>query len=379
MTAATALGSARVARDSAVVREDFAMRSEAAAARLRGRLGELEAIVASLGDVSTALGTASEVVADLEAALGGGPPSDPAELQHLVDLVLRLAQAVDSASPEVLPVPATGLGGPNGPPAVEVAPDPRSPSAEPTAVGFGPFVLQYPVPGHGITSGFGENRGGDLHNGIDIGAPAGTPILSAADGVVELAGWLDAGAGNGVILRHDGGWQTRYFHMITDELPVAVGDRVAAGQVIGHVGSTGRSTGPHLHFEIVFGPVRMDPEGSFIYIGRDVVGDTGGAPSPPLSGGPVPPPDAPRVPVVVGPLPQIAELSRALQGIEEVQDELVEVAFETTDRASELEALRLRYDDRARSGAVTLFGGAVLVALGLMLLWVTRPLRWSVR
>ncbi len=88
------------------------------------------------------------------------------------------------------------------------------------------------------------------HNGIDIGAPVGTPILATADGKIALAkvgGW-GGGYGNYVIIQHPNGMQTLYGHM--NEVDVSVGDSVSQGQVIGTVGSTGESTGPHLHIEV---------------------------------------------------------------------------------------------------------------------------------
>jgi murein DD-endopeptidase MepM/ murein hydrolase activator NlpD len=89
-----------------------------------------------------------------------------------------------------------------------------------------------------------------MHAGVDIPGPIGTPIYATADGVVGRAGWV-GGYGNLVELEHGKGLQTRYGHM--SKLLVAPGTRVARGQVIGLMGSTGRSTGSHLHYE-----VRMD-------------------------------------------------------------------------------------------------------------------------
>ena len=89
-----------------------------------------------------------------------------------------------------------------------------------------------------------------MHAGVDIPGPVGTPIYATADGVVGRSGWV-GGYGNLVELEHGKGLQTRYGHM--SKLMVAPGTRVARGQVIGLMGSTGRSTGSHLHYE-----VRMD-------------------------------------------------------------------------------------------------------------------------
>ncbi len=87
-----------------------------------------------------------------------------------------------------------------------------------------------------------------LHKGLDIGAPMGAPILAAADGVVNDAGWDDGGYGNFVELKHSDGGVSFYAH--ARQILVAKGQQVTQGQLIAEVGSTGRSTGPHLHFEI---------------------------------------------------------------------------------------------------------------------------------
>ncbi len=98
-----------------------------------------------------------------------------------------------------------------------------------------------------VTSGFGW-RWGRLHQGIDIAAPVGTPIWAAASGVVQFAGWNDGGYGYMIDILHANGTVTRYAHM--NALYVKAGQRVQQSQVIGEMGSTGYSTGPHLHFEV---------------------------------------------------------------------------------------------------------------------------------
>jgi murein DD-endopeptidase MepM/ murein hydrolase activator NlpD len=95
-----------------------------------------------------------------------------------------------------------------------------------------------------------------LHAGVDFGAGAGTPIVAADDGVVVSAGWL-GGYGNAVIIDHTGGVATLYGHQ--SRLAVTSGASVSRGQVIGYVGSTGMSTGPHLHFEVRINGVPTDP------------------------------------------------------------------------------------------------------------------------
>jgi murein DD-endopeptidase MepM/ murein hydrolase activator NlpD len=99
-----------------------------------------------------------------------------------------------------------------------------------------------------ISSGFGW-RWGRVHKGIDIAAPVGTPVWAAASGVIEFAGWNDSGYGNMIDIRHNDGFLTRYAHL--SDIYIQQGSVVNQSQVIGAVGSTGYSTGPHLHFETI--------------------------------------------------------------------------------------------------------------------------------
>jgi murein DD-endopeptidase MepM/ murein hydrolase activator NlpD len=106
-----------------------------------------------------------------------------------------------------------------------------------------------------ISSLFGP-RDGRNHNGLDLAANMGDPIKAARDGEVLLAGTVD-GYGETVILRHEDGTRTLYGH--ASRLLVKAGERVRQGEVIAEVGSTGRSTGPHLHFEIIVNSKPLDP------------------------------------------------------------------------------------------------------------------------
>lgn len=104
-----------------------------------------------------------------------------------------------------------------------------------------------------FTSGYGVRSdpfgaGAKRHEGIDLAGPQGTPIYATADGVVETAGWNPGGYGNLVKLDHGKGIETRYGHM--SAILVQAGQRVVRGQQIGRMGSTGRSTGSHLHYEV---------------------------------------------------------------------------------------------------------------------------------
>jgi murein DD-endopeptidase MepM/ murein hydrolase activator NlpD len=124
-------------------------------------------------------------------------------------------------------------------------------SGAPSASGF-----IWPVNGP-VVSGFGM-RWGRLHEGIDIAAASGTPIRAAAEGTVIHAGWL-GGYGNLVVVDHGNGLATAYAH--ASAILVAVGQRVAQGETIALVGSTGNSSGPHLHFEVRVNGVAVDPLG----------------------------------------------------------------------------------------------------------------------
>lgn len=109
-----------------------------------------------------------------------------------------------------------------------------------------------PVDGVRLTSGFGMRdhpilRRRARHNGVDLAAPRGTPVFATADGIVEMAQWYST-YGNYVQIGHGGDIETRYAHM--SSYTVSVGEQVQIGDLIGYVGSTGRSTGPHLHYEV---------------------------------------------------------------------------------------------------------------------------------
>ena len=133
------------------------------------------------------------------------------------------------------------------------------------------MLLRTPVDGARITSRFGLRRHPILgytkmHQGIDFGAGTGTPVLAAGDGVViEARRW--GGYGNWVRIRHADGWETGYAHLSRYAKGLKAGQRVSQGQVIAYVGSTGASTGPHLHYEIWRRGVRVNPIGAKIAVG----------------------------------------------------------------------------------------------------------------
>ncbi|HYG59109.1 MAG TPA: M23 family metallopeptidase [Symbiobacteriaceae bacterium] len=135
------------------------------------------------------------------------------------------------------------------PPLPPIAPTAPAPIAAPTA------TWMWPLEGGLHSSDFGPRWGG-FHTGIDIAVPAGTPAVAARAGVVSMAGW-DGGYGLCVIIDHGDGTSSRYAH--ASALLVAVGQSVEQGQAVIQVGSTGNSTGDHLHFEIMVDGDPQDP------------------------------------------------------------------------------------------------------------------------
>jgi len=99
----------------------------------------------------------------------------------------------------------------------------------------------------------------DGHNGVDIGAPSGSPVYAAASGQVAYQGWTDWGYGGVVVLSHSRGWQTLYAHL-SDGLATC-GEHVSQGELIGFSGSSGNASGPHLHFEALFRGIHVNPLG----------------------------------------------------------------------------------------------------------------------
>ncbi len=123
--------------------------------------------------------------------------------------------------------------------------------------------MRTPVDGARISSKFGYRIHpiygySKLHGGTDFAAPQGTPIYASGDAVVEFAGMKGCN-GNFTRLHHDNGWYTHYLHQVKYADGIAVGARVKQGQVIGFVGTTGCSTGPHLHYEVVIDGAKVDP------------------------------------------------------------------------------------------------------------------------
>ena len=136
-------------------------------------------------------------------------------------------------------------------PLVETSPAPTD--AQVTAAGQGRFI--WPVDGQ-ILSAFGSKPGGQRNDGVDIGAPTGTVVKSAAAGDVVYAGNQVPGFGNLVLIKHPGGWVTAYAHLSTTS--VKIKDHVEQGDEVGAVGQTGGAEVPELHFEIRYAPTQRD-------------------------------------------------------------------------------------------------------------------------
>lgn len=113
-----------------------------------------------------------------------------------------------------------------------------------------------------IASGFGYRidpiyKTPKLHTGLDFAAPQGTPVYATADGKIESATFDDGGYGNHVVINHGYGYETLYGHMV--RIKARQGEKVKRGEIIGWVGSTGKSTGPHCHYEVIRNGVKIDP------------------------------------------------------------------------------------------------------------------------
>jgi murein DD-endopeptidase MepM/ murein hydrolase activator NlpD len=125
------------------------------------------------------------------------------------------------------------------------------------------FLLRQPVPNGKFRSPFGTRfhpilRYRKMHWGVDWAAPRGTPILAAGNGMIESAGW-ESGYGKQTVIRHANGYVTSYSHQSRIPENIKPGTRVRQGQIIGYVGSTGLSTGPHLHYEVTVNGTKVDP------------------------------------------------------------------------------------------------------------------------
>jgi murein DD-endopeptidase MepM/ murein hydrolase activator NlpD len=200
------------------------------------------------------------------------PPTRPADRGQGTATAQAPAPASESRAASAQPSqprpappagPVTAVPAPSGskpvpapvgkPKLVEVSPPPEPPPPPKARAGRG-FV--WPVKGK-ILSGFGPGAGGTYNDGINIAAPAGTPVLAVEDGVVAYAGNELRGYGNLVLLKHPNGWMSAYAHC--ERILVKKGARVRRGQTIARVGATGAVSEPQLHFELRRGTRAIDP------------------------------------------------------------------------------------------------------------------------
>jgi hypothetical protein len=139
------------------------------------------------------------------------------------------------------------------------------------------LLMKTPINGARVTSRFGRRRHPVLgytkaHRGIDFGAPTGTPIMAAGDGTIRLYGPRGT-LGNYVRIDHGNGLETAYAHLSRFVPTLRQGSEVRQGEVIGYVGTTGRSTGPHLHYEVWSKGEAMDPETIKVAVGQTLEGE----------------------------------------------------------------------------------------------------------
>jgi len=138
-------------------------------------------------------------------------------------------------------------------------------------------LMKTPINGARLSSPFGMRKHpidgfNKMHRGTDFAAPMGTPIMASGDGVIKKAGWC-GGGGNCVVIRHNSTYQTVYAHMSKFANGIRSGVRVKQGQTIGYVGSTGKSTGPHLHYEVIVNGKKINSQKLKLPSGKILKGD----------------------------------------------------------------------------------------------------------
>ena len=125
-------------------------------------------------------------------------------------------------------------------------------------------LMKTPINGARLSSPYGMRKHpidgfNKMHRGTDFAAPLGTPIMASGSGIIKKAGWC-GGGGNCVVIKHNSTYQTIYAHMSKFAKGIRSGVRVKQGQTIGYVGSTGKSTGPHLHYEVLINGERVNSQ-----------------------------------------------------------------------------------------------------------------------
>jgi murein DD-endopeptidase MepM/ murein hydrolase activator NlpD len=215
------------------------------------RVGDLEKALSRVGVDASQLGDADHVAPPSLGPNGygsGGP---------FVPMPKSAASAALSATPSFDPVTLFNS---------------RADRLDSLILAIHALPLAAPLEDYELTSPFGSrddpfNEQSAFHEGVDLGAPVGSAVLATGDGTVTWAGWRDK-YGNLVEIDHGHGLTTRYAHLA--RTLVRVGDRVLRGRPVGLLGNTGRSTGPHLHYEVRVNDVATDPL-KFITAGRDVL------------------------------------------------------------------------------------------------------------
>jgi len=138
-------------------------------------------------------------------------------------------------------------------------------------------LMKTPINGARLSSPFGMRKHpidgfNKMHRGTDFAAPMGTPIMASGDGVIKKAGWC-GGGGNCVVIKHNTTYQTVYAHMSKFARGIRSGVRVKQAQIIGYVGSTGKSTGPHLHYEVIVNGKKINSQKLKLPSGKILKGD----------------------------------------------------------------------------------------------------------
>lgn len=219
---------------------------------LNANLSSLQDVMNTESDVSSQLSDLISQLQDAKDQLTGQPPDVTTELAALLesqeaDLIQRSYQTAWTQAQV-----GAGLALVN--------------HTLPVGKSIKGLSLSWPMVTFSITQPFGPTSLGlepplgpykHFHTGVDIAAPLGTPVMAAADGLVVAVGHGSSGYGNFVVVAHGGGVETLYGHLL--QANVKVGDRVVRGEVIGLEGSTGFSTGPHVHFELRLNDQVIDP------------------------------------------------------------------------------------------------------------------------
>ncbi len=138
-------------------------------------------------------------------------------------------------------------------------------------------LMKTPINGARLSSPFGMRKHpidgfNKMHKGTDFAAPMGTPIMASGDGIIKKAGWC-GGGGNCIVIKHNSTYQTVYAHMSKFANGIRTGLKVKQGQTIGFVGSTGKSTGPHLHYEVIINGKRVNSQNLKLPSGKILKGE----------------------------------------------------------------------------------------------------------